>query len=462
MNITEKPMFLLINDETDNTLSLPPFVYEHLKNTGSLPNKLAFGTAITDVHIISHDEQKESICYLTNKLAKTLSIPFNSHVRLYVHDNVLHIGPLIGIFTAGFTNNLNRPVGDRTSMFAQYLTSAAKLGGFCFIFGSHVINWDDGTILGYVYTEKGWKQQQFPFPHVVYDRIPNRKAEQLPKLQTIKSRMQTNYFIPWFNSGFFNKWTIYKKLFTNEYIRQHLPKTVIDPSIETIEQLLNDYKHVYMKPVNGSLGLGIFHIIKREKDQLYYCRFKREDKTVVRRYSNLATLIEQHLPSENRSQFVVQQGVTLIKINDRPVDFRVHTNKNIHGQWKVSAIAAKVSGPNRITTHLASGGSVHTIEELIAEHEQLKPHIEKLKNVTLLLSEALEEKMTGFTGEFGFDMGIDNNGNIWMFEANSKPGRAIFIHPKLKKADLVTRQLPFEFGAYLTEKIITKPETVLS
>lgn len=461
MNELEKPILLKKCYNSKHILSLPLHFYEQLNKTENVPTELTFGTNIANVRVRPH-ASSEFVCELSANVWDQLCLPFESRIRLYIKDRQLHIGPLIGIFTAGFLNNHHRPVGERSLLFAQYLTTATKMGGYFFIFGSHVIDWAHGVISGFFYTKNGWQQHKIPFPHVVYDRIPNRKAEQLPSLQAIKKQMQTNYCIPWFNSGFFNKWTIYEKLLQNDNVNCYLPKTNINPSLTTIEELLNQYKHVYIKPANGSLGIGIYHIIKREKDALYYCRFQHENKTVIKRYDSLTDLFNTHFRVDERSDLVVQQGISLMKVNNRPLDFRIHTNKNMNGQWQVSAIAAKVSGHNCVTTHLAYGGSVKTIKELIQENESFRPYIRKLQNAALLLSEALEEKIDGIHGEFGFDMGIDVQGHIWMFEANSKPGRAIFIHPNLKKEDIITRKMPFEFGTYLTETIITKPESVLT
>lgn len=461
MKLTERTITLRKNQQTSGKLHLPQTFFNDLKNNDSLPNQLAFGSKITEIEIVPHPDDAFA-CDLSANVWETLAIPFEANVRLFVKDDTLHIGPLIGIFTAGFTNNMQRPVSDRSLMFAQYLTAAEKMGGYFFLFGSHVIDWDNGIISGFFYTKSGWQKLDVPFPHVVYNRIPNRKAEQLPILQKIKENMQTHYFIPWFNSGFFNKWTVYEKLRFDHKVNQYLPETIINPSLEKIEAMLEQYKHIYVKPANGSLGLGIHHIVKREKDQMYYCRYQLEKKPVIKRYSTLKQLFDAHFPPSERHNLVIQQGVSLMKINNRSLDFRIHTNKNIHGQWQISAMAAKVSAYNQLTTHLASGGIVKTIDELVHENHLFQPYIEKLQKITLLLSQSLEEKLEGFHGEFGFDMGVDNNGNIWMFEVNSKPGRAIFIHPKLKKADIETRKLPFEFGTYLTETLITKPETVLT
>lgn len=461
MKLTERAIPLKKTYLSSGKLLLPQTYFERLEHNQSFPNQVTFGSKVIDIQIVPHEKMT---CELSENVWNALSIPFEANIHLFIKDDTLHIGPLIGIFTAGFTSNMQRPVSDRTLMFAQYLTATEKMGGYFFLFGSHVIDWDAGMITGYFYTKNGWQKFDVPFPHVVYNRIPNRKAEQLPILQKIKENMQNRYFIPWFNSGFFNKWMVYEKLRKDDRVNQYLPETIINPSIEKIEAMLDQYKHVYVKPANGSLGIGIHHIIKREKDGMYYCRFQdeHEKKIMIKRYPTVQQLVDAHVPSSERSNLVFQQGVSLMKINNRSLDFRIHANKDIHGQWKISALAAKVSAYNQLTTHIANGGSVKPIDELISENHLFEPYIEKLKQITLSLSRALEEKLEGFHGEFGFDMGVDRNGNIWMFEVNSKPGRAIFIHPKLKKADIETRKLPFEFGTYLTETIIAKPETVLA
>jgi len=66
--------------------------------------------------------------------------------------------------------------------------------------------------------------------------------------------------------------------------------------------------------------------------------------------------------------------------------------------------------------------------------------------------------MEGIIGEIGYDFGIDTNGDIWLFEANSKPGRSIFKHPDLKEFDVLTRKLSLSFAVFLTEKAMKTPE----
>ena len=78
------------------------------------------------------------------------------------------------------------------------------------------------------------------------------------------------------------------------------------------------------------------------------------------------------------------------------------------------------------------------------------------------MSHILENEITGTIGEIGYDVGIDKNGQLWLFEANSKPGRSIFKHPKLKDYDQLSRSLPISFALYLTKRSIYAPEVLFN
>ena len=122
-----------------------------------------------------------------------------------------------------------------------------------------------------------------------------------------------------------------------------------------------------------------------------------------------------------------------MEVQGQKADFRIHANKGRDGKWKVTAIACKVGGVNSPTTHTFSGGIVKTMAEIFPERSVRLNITKKLLEAALSISNELDRKLKGHLAEIGFDMGIDRDGNVWLFEANSKPGRAIFQHPDLFK-----------------------------
>ncbi|MDG5786384.1 YheC/YheD family protein [Evansella sp. AB-P1] len=413
-----------------------------------------FGTKEVTCTVHSKEDITNDTCFLSNRAWNKLCIPYPIKLSIE-YDNVerIFIGPIIGIYTAGFTGSILRPVGERSFLFAKYLHAARTTGALAIIFGSHHIDWENETMEGYSFQETGWKKIKVPIPNVVYDRLPNRRTEMHPTYSEIKERLQKNYQIPWFNPGFFDKSHIYEQLINLSDVNKYLPTTITSPTDKEIKSFINQYKHVYIKPKNGSLGMGIHQVLFDDKENYYYCRFRDHIRNRLRRYGSLTRLLQNQFPN-GFDQMVVQQGISLLKYQNNPIDFRVHTNKDEMGKWRISAIAAKIAGSGSVTTHVKSGGHIKSINEIWEDLKLRKSLLEELKTTALHLTYAIDKTTDGIVGEIGFDIGIDQNEDIWMFEANSKPGRTIFSHPKLKQEDQLTRKLPMNYANYLYKEAI--------
>ena len=441
------------------TFFVPENLFMQYVQQMKFPNSISFGSINIPCEVAPHPNKKDEYL-LTADLWEKLLIPYESTIHLVQNEETLFIGPLVGIFTAGFTQFQLRPIGERSLFFAKLLSVQKRVGAYYFVFGSHQIDWERGTVRGYFYFQNSWKQINVPLPNVVYDRLPNRKVENLESTKDIKDCLQKEYDIPWFNTGFFHKWDIHTKLIKDIEAIRHLPESCYLPTFEQIENLLDQYHHLYIKPANGSLGLGIQQLIKSKDEDFIYCRFRDGKTNRLRRYSSLKRLLRQQFPY-GLKDMIAQQGIDLMKYNQNPIDFRVHTNKDINGQWQVSAIAAKIAGAGSITTHVKTGGEVKAANDILREIGANQDVFENLKKTALLLSEKIDENTEGFIGEIGFDLGVDQKGHVWMFEANSKPGRTIFSLPKLKKDDLQSRRLPLEYAIYLfRQSVKNQPQLV--
>jgi hypothetical protein len=442
------------NKELNNTVLFP----SELESLTSKIEKIAFGNRTCTAKFKHHN--KNSVVFSPD-IKETLLFPdITNQVHLFYENNTLYVGPLVGIITTGFTPSTLRPFGDRSVFFERLLSLQESVGVIPYIFGPQHINWDTEEIEAFFYHKKSWQKQLIPFPNVIYDRVPNRRSENRNELKNVKKRMQQEYFIPWYNPGFFNKLDVHEKLYNDYKAYRYLPETVPFTSFSHIEALLADYGHVYLKPANGSLGIGIHQILYDKMEGHYFCRYI-DDNGVKRlqKFTTLENLVNHVFRNKSLSNMLVQQGISLIKVNQRPVDFRVHTNKDENGVWQISAMAAKIAGSGSVTTHVKNGGIIKSLDEIFSL-EELNTYTSKLKEAALQLSYSLEKQMDGIIGEIGFDLGIDNKGNVWLFEANSKPGRSIFTHPKLKEFDLLTRKLSLAFTIYLTEKSIQSPEEI--
>lgn len=420
--------------------------------------KIAFGSKSIEVDFLPHPDKKDSIV-ISRAIQEGLQVPnLEFPIHLFLDDQVLAIGPLVGIFTAGFTQDPQQPIGERSDFFSKLLSVNKTVGALPFVFGEQHIDWEQGTINGYFFHNDKWQNYEVPFPNVIYDRLPNRRSEGNPKLIKVKKRLQQEYLIPWYNPGFFNKLDINERLQQDFSAVPYLPETHPFTSYSMIETMLSKYGHIYIKPKNGSLGLGVHQIIYDKHQDNYFCRYQDDDGlNRLRKFTTLERLFKTVFANQDLEKMLVQQGIHLLRNETRSIDFRIHTNKDDLGDWHITAIAAKIAGLGSVTTHMRSGGEIKTMEEIFLK-EECELYTEKLTTAALLLSKSLDKNIEGIIGEIGFDLGIDRNGEVWLFEANSKPGRSIFTHPELKEFDLLTRKLAIAFAVFLTEQSLLHPE----
>ncbi|WP_257349466.1 YheC/YheD family protein [Pseudalkalibacillus decolorationis] len=453
------PQHLRIIEEKEEIVYVPFSLFQRWVEQQAFPATIIFGANKLNCTFHPHPDQKHEFM-ITNSLAKKLQISEEQSFYVIESKEALKIGPIVGIFTAGFTSSNARPLKDRSIMFAKMLVTARKMGSTAFVFGAHHIDWKAELIYGYTYKNNQWIQQAYPFPDSIYDRLPNRKTESMNVSLETKLRFQEDYSIDWFNPGFFDKWNIHQLLTEAQTVQKNLPETHIDPDESIIGSLLNQYGSVYIKPTNGSLGIGIQHLFKRKDDTHYYCKFQTNSKNRLRRYTSLRRLLHKQFPN-GMSSYMAQRGIELISWNGKPIDFRIHTNRDRSGAWRVSAMAAKLAGDGSITTHVTNGGRVLSVQELFHEIGQPKSTVNDIHQIALEISDSLSNTIDGLIGEIGFDLGVDRAGHIWMFEANSKPGRSIFSHPDMKGYDYKTRSLPIEFSIYLFEQRKNRIQTVI-
>ncbi|MFC4075791.1 YheC/YheD family endospore coat-associated protein [Salinithrix halophila] len=404
-------------------------------------------------------KKKEPAIYLPREIVRQLSIPHFGEIRVSYRQKELRMGPVIAILTTGFTGSPSTPFGGRTNLFRNFLTAGREDKPFFYVFTPEMVDWNTRVVSGWFYLKDSagqwrWVRRFSPLPDVVYERVPNRKSESLPQVQACRSRLTNWARCQIFNQGFFNKWSIHEKLFTHELTSENIPETYHAPDVQIIQQMVDRHQMVYLKPSGGSLGLGIFRITRHPQGG-YFCRFRDGEKNVLRRFQSLVTLLKHHFGPQMTTlkRYLVQQGIRLIKINGRPVDFRVHMHKDRTGAWKVVGIGAKVAGLGSVTTHGRTGGSLLSTSELLSRSFPGQEAImeNKIADASIRVATALENEVEGPLGELGLDIGVDRYRRVWLFEVNSKPGRHIFLHPTLKDADRLSARCITEYSLKLAQ-----------
>lgn len=389
--------------------------------------------------------------YVPLTIRALMRIPRMGQSFVMSREGEVKLGPLIGIMTSSAKRSADRPFGSRTPLIRTFLRAGSKKA-FCFAFHPSDIDWNNETVLAYFLDDNGkWQKKTVPLPDVIYNRLPSRKAEKSYAIVGLKERFVRRN-IPVFNWSFFDKWDVYELLQNDPEASAHVPESYIDPSPEQIRDLLEKHHFIYLKPTAGSLGIGIYRLTYH-KSNGYFIRFRRGGRNVLLRFKKFSSLLKMLGHSRGRMKnYVAQQGIRLIELNGSPIDFRFHMNKNGNNVWVVGGIGAKRAGKGSVTTHVRTGGQVMAPEVALSRiygPDKARSVLQEARETAVKLARAIERNYPYRIGELGFDLGIDKNGKIWMFEANAKPGRSIFKHPSLRAQGKETLSLIFEHCLYL-------------
>ncbi|GAA0376379.1 YheC/YheD family protein [Bacillus horti] len=383
-----------------------------------------------------------------------LSLPFPHKLHVKTDHEKISLGPLVGIMTTNFTPSSKAPLGPRTDFFKEYIVCQKYVPSSYFLFSPLDVSTVSNRVSGYFLIQnkgkKIWKKYSVPFPNVVYNRV-FRRGEKMSVVKHGRAILE-NAGAKVFNPFTFNKWNIHELISTNPAVQEYLPESILDPSLQDLKRLLRKHKMIYLKPAEGYMGLGIIQINKNPEKGIS-CRFNRHGKNHLKPYPSMKLFIKQFFKGRSLKKYIAQQGISLLQNAGRNIDFRVHVNKDEHGQWNMTGIAGKISGKGSVTTHIRTGGHVLSfdsiMEKFFSKETQNKIY-QELKQAVLTLAQVIEDSLPGYVGEIGFDIGLDATGHPWMFEANSQPGRHVFALPELKEWDVITRRNILDYSLFLS------------
>lgn len=367
-------------------------------------------------------------------------------VRIKKLNKFLKIGPIVGIFTingpSGFKGNRNT--------YKSIIQTGMKAGVFVYVFTAESINMVNKTVKAHIYLTKQnrWITNTMPLPDVVYNRVPYRSDEEK---QIVKKAMNflNSENIPFFNPYFLNKWALYQWMKESIEFKKIIPETAILSRVN-LYNLLKSNSTLYLKPINGKAGLGFIKIEK--KAQYLNLKYQYKKGTINKSFSTFYKLWYTVIRLTANKGYIIQRGIDLNTYHDSPYDIRVLVQKNGHGNWQVSGIGIRVAGKESITTHVPRGGYIESIDTVF-DHS-FGPYYsanikDEISDLALKITQYIEKRISYPLGELSLDLGVDKNGHIWFFEANSKP--MVFDEPNIRETSLLRLIQYFRYLSGFTE-----------
>jgi hypothetical protein len=382
---------------------------------------IQFGSHTVTARVSGMDQTGPT--FIRPSLARALHLPtgYPLLVRYEAIQQRLVFGPYMGILVSTYNAQFpENPFGPLTPFFNEVADTCRQRGGIVCVFRLKDVHWESRTLRGLIRQNGAWRLTTLPLPQCIYNRLISRQTERSDAVGAWIQRCK-DLKIPFFNERFLNKWHVHSALEKEAEAAPYLPKTVRYLGHQDLNGMLSEYPILYAKPTNGSMGRGIYRV-RRLGDTYQITSVDNGTK----RFNSISGL-NQYLQKQTRGgSYLLQQGLHLIGLNQRPTDFRVLVQKNRQGEWAVTSMVARV-GQNRIVSNVARGGTMMTPVQAMKVcgpwMSSIRPSVQTLRSVALKLSHLLEQSLAGHYAELGIDLGVDVQGRIWLLEVNSKPSK---------------------------------------
>jgi glutathione synthase/RimK-type ligase-like ATP-grasp enzyme len=275
---------------------------------------------------------------------------------------------------------------------------------------------------GYQWINGEWTKTEVPPAKVIYNRIHSRKTELTSLFERLIQKLEDEHVLM-FNHRFLHKWEVHEYLRNHPYLHPYLPKTELFTKKQLLDDFLEQFPVVFIKPIYGSQGRHILRIEKTEGEfRLDYSTFMKD---MMQQYPSTSALFAV-LRERIKLASIIQQGIALQTMEGRPVDFRLSCHRIHDSEWRVTSAIARVAHQEQFVANLARGGEIVSIDTVLQQwYERNKAFQQKmlLKEIALETASVLANEADGLYGEFGIDLAIDQENKPWIIEVNTKPSK---------------------------------------
>ncbi|WP_066068298.1 YheC/YheD family endospore coat-associated protein [Neobacillus soli] len=316
-----------------------------------------------------------------------------------------HPGPLIGIMTA---RNANGSIAGNGPLFIALQKKLISLDGISFVFTAEEVNEDYIDGYSYLPDKKNWIKAKFPYPDLVYNRIPFRKSEQDVHCQKFFSLLKEKQ-IPFFNPCFIDKYEFYDLLKNHELLHSFLPQTILVKQKKDLFSFLEKHKSIYVKQTQSSRGKGVYRLKLIESLQI-----QLEGLNIRETYQSFHHFWDEWNGQLLERDYLAQEEVKSAEYEGNRFDFRILAHA-ANDDYLLTGVGIRQSQNQGITTHIPAGGRLLPYELL-----QSSAHDQFIQTVVPQIGKSLS-KQFGYFGEFSIDAGVSKSGDYYIYEVNSKP-----------------------------------------
>lgn len=393
---------MVFNKNLENEVLLNPTTLASMKIEKSTII-LQYGSFSKTLTILLDDKVGDGEIQLPTNLSNDLSI-IDLPYEYIVTDNHIQIGPIIGFLV------YSRYIEDPKQQLLR-LKDYDMIKGLVFMFRPTEIDSEKNTLTGFYYdpASNEFKQGIFPYPSVVFNRIPLREK----RYQQLKKRVGNNIFnYPYRN---IDKLSFWDKMKIVPKLKKYLPITKAFNGVKSLLSIFKKYDSVYLKPVSMAGGKGI--IQAKKLDDGFLLTDYNGESFHLKSVKELNTALKKHLL--NRT-YIIQQEIESFTNTGEKIDFRIYIQKDYTMKWKFSGIETKIAKSGSVVSNSKYRARIEPGELAISKYynlskEETEKKINEITNVCILVLKRME-KQGHLLGDAAVDFILDKSANLYLLE----------------------------------------------
>ncbi|MCL6446227.1 MAG: YheC/YheD family protein [Alicyclobacillus sp.] len=320
--------------------------------------------------------------------------------------------------------------------FCELARHVQKLDGRLLLFAPDHVHWRRRLVSAWTprdpkMTYGDWVRTTEALPDVFYDNVYVHLA--VRGYVTDLRRRAEKAGIPVINPVLPNKWHMVRWMVRHR-MQDVVPETTVLDDVDEALQLIKRWKVAYLKPIGGYGGTDVMRIERLNANRYRVSVDRTRTSFEKQRFTVSKVRLRKLLRRRSRPPHLLQRGLSLLTVRGRKNDFRVVVHRGYDNDWRVIGIIPKQAAPDGVVTNLVAGGERLSLDQCLrlAKAENKEVPVQLLEDTALRIARQLGRRYVT-AGLLGFDMGIDQQGRVYLIEMNPKPARSL-LTPEMRHA----------------------------
>lgn len=297
------------------------------------------------------------------------------------------------------------------------------------------VNTKDGTVHGKMYINNRWRSVKKTLPTILDTTVRCYRKDYRKAMNYLRK----NAILTFDKAKTPNKEKLQEELDRDPELSHLIIPTKRLNSFNCITDFLEKHSSIILKPIYGSQGRGIYSLSLNNTNYL----LAYNDVEKVMELNELKKFYQNMLTDR---KYIIQKKIDSTTHKNIPFDCRIVTQKNGKGQWIIAKKYFRLGIGNKVVSNIAQGGGISDPRPLLRSTfpEMWRNILSEIKKKSIKISYKFEEIKQTPTMDLGIDLGIDKDGQLYLFEVNNGAG--------LKRLRVESAMLRLSYYQYLIKQ----------